>query len=75
MYYRKTFKNNIVIPKPKLKDEKVVETEVKNNNKLRKNKDYEHIRDIVQNTDKSYVKNTDNNLKNKKNIKNNFEIA
>ena len=75
MYYRKTFKNNIVIPKPKLKDEKVVETEVKNNNILRKNKDYEHIRDIVQNTDKSYVKNTDNNLKNKKNIKNNFEIA
>ena len=56
MYYRKTFKNNIVIPKPKLKDEKVVETEVKNNNILRKNKDYEHIRDIVQNTDKSYVK-------------------
>ena len=71
MFNKNKYKNIVIVPKSKLKNEKIEINKIQNNSLLKKN-NYEQIRDIVLENKKPLENIQNNNIKN---VNNKFEIA
>lgn len=71
MFNKNKYKNIVIVPKSKLKNEKIEINKIQNNSLLKKN-NYEQIRDIVMENKKPLENIQNNNIKN---VNNKFEIA